>query len=277
MGGNSKINFYGGFTTMTIASGGFDVLGSASNNGNIITGFNCLAAGAGNGINAFNSYGTRAINCNVKCTGAGNGYYFAAGAEECLNCIGESVSGVGIAGANQVNNCRGISTSSNGISAVVVSNSVGISTSSYGIYATTAVNSRAYSSSGSAIYGNTNNCYAESATGKSGVNPNPGINSTYVANANANFTDYVVNLKNCVVINKWNNAGGHNLNAGNAPSAAINCYLEVANASAFNVKSQWGISYKLANNVYSGTSTPVGAGATNVVTNTPDSQGNIIV
>ena len=90
-----------------------------------------------------------------------------------------------------------------------------------------------------------------------------------------NITTYG-SLKNCTIINDWNNASGHGVPA-NSVLTVINCVIKVTNASANCLSAGSAITMKYANNVFEGSTTAVNANITQGITNTQDNQGNILI
>ena len=83
-------------------------------------------------------------------------------------------------------------------------------------------------------------------------------------------------LKNCVIINDWNNTGGHGIPA-NASLVVANSSIKVANTSANCLYSSSPVTMKFANNVFEGSTTPVNINITQGITNTHDNYGNILI
>jgi hypothetical protein len=89
----------------------------------------------------------------------------------------------------------------------------------------------------------------------------------------------MVNFKNAfgnTIISTYNNAAGHAVTP-LAVSVLSNNTLMVTNASANCIYNAGAVSSKWANNTFVGSTTAVSANSTQLVTNTTDSQGNILM
>jgi hypothetical protein len=76
----------------------------------------------------------------------------------------------------------------------------------------------------------------------------------------------------------WNNAGGHLTSTFSlAVKEILNSFLEVTNASAYCITGFNGSTWKWSNNSFKGATTPIDPTFTQGITNTSDSQGNILI
>ena len=228
-----------------------------------------------------NSYG--------ESTGAGDGIqmgnsgYFS-------NCNGKSNTGYGIYAGLPIYNSTGYSAGNYGIYApnAQLYNCNGISAATYGIWGTgEKINGcNALSTGGGALFlqtGNANNCTAYSTVNLAMniFNATTVNNCTFTTLSGATVV-YTVNasagasMKNCVVINDWNNATGHGVDA-NANLTVINCSIKVTNASANCLSAASAVTMKYANNAFEGATVAVNANITQGVTNLSDTKGNIVI
>jgi hypothetical protein len=85
-------------------------------------------------------------------------------------------------------------------------------------------------------------------------------------------------FSNCSFYCYYNNAGGHGLiNTVSAMNFITNCDIRVTNASANCLYATATASNKYSNNNFIGATTPVNANVTQGISNTQDSQGNILI
>lgn len=207
----------------------------------------------GNGAGAYNPtanfYNVRGLSISSNGIRGGNLY----------NCTGISTSGRAIQ-SNTATNCTGISSTAEALYVSAGYNCTGISTSSYGGYGIF-YNSALISSSGTATYQSQYNCYIYS-----------GSNVPCLIS----YTDELVN---CTIICNWDNASGHCMKSNIVMNGkVINCDLKVRNASAYCITTYPGSTIKYANNSFNGSTTPVNtSNVTQGITNTSDSQGNILI
>lgn len=232
---------------------------------------------SGNSIGYDNSYNAGEVqNCIVTA----NLTAIMAQGGTVYNSIGRSTSGTGIQANTRVVNSTGTSSSGIGISSPNGYNCVGISTSGIGLSGTF-TNSTGISTSG---YGGTNgtktNCTLISSSNYASFQEN--LNNSFLqSTTNVPLwlsTGKIVNT--CTALCLWDNVGGHAINTTSASTGVDirSCNLTVTNASAYCINGASGSTYKYANSSYKGSTTPVNT--TNVaqgITNTSDSQGNILI
>lgn len=220
-----------------------------------------------NGQGVYNSYGESTTN--------GSGIDANA-----YNSTGVSVSGTGIGGGSQ--NSIGISTSGSGGNGTI-RNSTLISTSgtagnSGTFYNCTLISTSSYASSASNLY----NCTLISS---SGIAYNQSINSYTIQNCTiqsstnrAMTINNATQVTNCRVLSSYNNVVGHAILCSSGTTSVItNNVLSVANVGASCIIGGASITSKYSSNVYIGSTTPVNANVTQGITNTQDSQGNILI
>jgi hypothetical protein len=244
--------------------------------------------GGGNGC-----YAKTITNCYVITTGGGHAITFPYSGTA-SNCYA-SVSG---AGSGNAIFCQ---------SGVTVTNCTAISTRNSAVYnfAADAISTYAYSTAncgfegGSSGGGNATNCYSYTTATQAylynGIVSNCygvstasyaicGINGGVVTNVyNSSMTTttaiVMVNFKNAfgnTIISTYNNAAGHAVTP-LAVSVLSNNTLMVTNASANCIYNAGAVSSKWANNTFVGSTTAVSANSTQLVTNTHDNQGNILM
>jgi len=235
--------------------------------GNALTGtvsstmYNCFAESYGTGSGITNPTG----NC-YDCTGISISVTAITCNGVVSNCIGRSTSGSGIV-SNFGYNSVGISTSGAGLGGGAFKNSIGISTSNYGASSSQLDNCHVKSSSGVGYY----TFFAGSCILRNSV-----IEST----SNVALTGRLGTIQNCTIKSGWANAGGHAI--GGTVGATF-CYiqnnvLQVSDASAYCLTASGGTTSAIANNTFIGSTTPVNtANVTQTITNTSDSQGNILI
>jgi len=244
---------------------------------------------------------TNIYDTNIECTGStGEAIYVAAG--ETVNCyakvingnaifngagrvynsVGISTNGIGIFCNGEVYDSIGKSVSSKGLSGQRLTNCVGISTSSFGIACTSGRNCVGISTSGVGGQGDFHNStlisssnYAFSGTGTRA------LYNCYVASSSS-ITTFRPNLYNSTVVCKWDNAGGHCTTSNVLLELEIvNSSFKVTNSSAYCINGYGGAggsTWKYANNSFEGSTTPVNtANISQGITNTSDSQGNILI
>lgn len=266
--GSAVVLYYSAIYGLTVNSYGTGI--DTGNSAGYI--YNCIVASSA-GIGIYNNDTSEIANCNVTSVTGGISSTFASvyntratattgigiSAIRVVNSTGLSSTNVGIA-TNNGNNCVGISTTGAGLSGVF-KNSTGISTSGYGgsgsFYTCSLISSSNYAlQSGGTVY--LYNSYAESTS------------SPVTARAN---------IYNSTVRCFWNNAGGSCTNSFVVGShEVVNSHLEVTNASAYCITGYVGSTWKYTNNSFKGATIPVNT--TNIaqgITNTSDSQGNILI
>ena len=271
-----------------------------------INGFTVTATGT----NSTGIYLIRANidGCNSVATNAGIWVIIGT----LTNSYGESTgagAGIDISNSGYAANCNGKSNTGYGISTnVTVSNSTGYSAGNYGIYVPSGIlnNCTGISAASNGIWGNNNritNCSAISTGALASLIQNGVINaSSFYSSVNSGLNIFnsttVYNsviatlsgattiitsntsgsacLKNCSIINDWNNAGGHCIPA-NASLVVANCSIKVANASANCLNSSSAVTMKYANNSFEGATVPVNINITQGITNLSDTKGNITI
>ena len=82
---------------------------------------------------------------------------------------------------------------------------------------------------------------------------------------------------NSSIQSSWNNAAGHGIRPSIANTEIVECVIEVTNASANAINATTAPTTKYANNAFKGATTPINANITQVITNTQDNQGNILI
>ena len=197
-----------------------------------------------NNINNVNAY-----NSNFTSDGD-SGLSFGNGTSNCYNCVGSSTASHGIYVFNgELHNCSGFSTAGYGIqlgsSSSVVYSSIGKSTADNGF--NLATSSRAF------------NCYAESS-----------------ANAGVRFKGAGV-FTNGVAKSTGTSSFSQAVFCNVSGAEVTNCDLIVTTASNNCISGNLLITAKLANNTYKGSTVAVNSNITNSITNTQDSQGNILI
>jgi len=197
-----------------------------------------------NNINNVNAY-----NSNFTSDGD-SGLSFGNGTSNCYNCVGSSTASHGIYVFNgELHNCSGFSTAGYGIqlgsSSSVVYSSIGKSTADNGF--NLATSSRAF------------NCYAESS-----------------ANAGVRFKGAGV-FTNGVAKSTGTSSFSQAVFCNVSGAEVTNCDLIVTTATNNCISGNVLITAKLANNTYKGSTVAVNSNITNSITNTQDSQGNILI
>ncbi len=222
-----------------------------------------------------------AQNCTGRSSGGGIGFYNAS---QALNCSGYSSGGVGFyAYINTINeNCSGWSSANigfqvNGSINCKVMNCSGYSTASYGMYtyngfisnstAWSTVNYGLYQSNGGDGYGSIDNCVI-TADASAALFSNFALNTT---------------ISNCTIFSRYNNAAGHaivlgaTLFSGPPNVDVLKNTLIVSNASANCLYAAAAYTSKYVSNVFKNATIPVNANITQLVVNTEDNQGNILI
>jgi len=194
--------------------------------------------------NIYNSTGVSNSGIGISC----NGNVFES--------MGISVSNTGIQ-AQRMNKCIGISTSGKGLHGGS-RNCTGISTSGFGgasgdFYNSTLISSSNYGLSGANAY----NCSVQS--------------STSIATSSCSIYNSTIR---CL----WNNVGGHcTITFALGLREIVNSILEVTNSSAYCISAYVGSTWKYANNSFKGATIPINPSLIQGITNTSDSQGNILI
>ena len=246
----------------------------------------CNSVAVGNGIQVIigtltNSYG--------ESTGSGLGIDIG-NSGYCSNCNGKSSTGYGISAGVPIYNSVGYSAGNYGIYCPnsPLYNCNGISAASYGIwgYNEKINNCNAFSSGGIAMFsqnGSVNNCTAYSSVNSAmNIYSSTEVNnstfttltgSTVIVTSGASGT---ASMKNCVIINNWNNSAGHGMPA-NSILSILNCVIKVSNTSANCINAVSPVTMKYANNTFEGATLAINANITQGITNITDTKGNIII
>lgn len=281
-GVNNTIPYINGATIRTFSHGAYYNTGVVADKCTIST------FGGGHGI-----YISRISNSYVETSAGGHGIVFpySGRASNCYSYVYGSGSGYAIwcqSGAI-VTNCTAISTRNAAI--------YNFAAESYNCYAYSTAgagfecgsnaggnvyNSTSISTAGSSIQyaGIISGCYVTSTAGRAVEGINGGVtsnvyNSTCITSSAG--TCYHVNdfINNSVKCN-WNNSGGYGVLC-LANNTITNNTIIVTNASANALYQASAITLKYANNCFKGSTTPVNANITQGVSNTQDSQGNILL
>ena len=257
----------------------------------------------------YNAYGSTGL-------ASANSIFIQSGVEA-HNCIGEGVGMGINSVSSKIYNCIGKSTSNNGINMRGGTNCYGYSQGGYGIHVNFATNALFQScvgestgNSGFSIV-NAAGCKFHNCSGKSTVSFGFYANGTYDGwegfhclgystvsvgirggrlfnctgisdGAAAGEQLYGDGIYNCTFRSNWDNVAGHafRLRGGNlTPIDVLNCTLEVTNAGAYCLEQSFlSGDYKIANNTFKGSTVAIEpTGITNVVANTSDSFGNILI
>jgi hypothetical protein len=241
--------------------------------------------GGGNGCSV-----SLITNCYVITTGGGHAIAFP-GSGRASHCYA-SVSGVGSGRAIScvygvtVTNCTAISTRNSAVYNLGATSvfTYAYSTAGSGFEAGSSTrgsvtNCFAYATAGNAYLYNdeVTNCYGES-TSANAVNCFPAGN-VYNSTMRASAAIVGAAINRCIgstFISTYNNAAGHAF-APYASALISNNTFIVANTGANCIYSAGAISVKYANNTFIGSTTGVNANVSQSVTNTTDSQGNILM
>ena len=232
----------------------------------------------GTGTGTYLSSGTIS-NCHVEST-SGDALYNSVGS--IYNSIGIATSGRGIVCNGEVYNSTGQSTSGYGIVAQRLTNCVAISSTNFASNTGISRNCTFISTSGTALFrGKHQNATIISSSGY-GVSEPVELDSCYVessSNRPLNLRDNS-NIVNSSIFCKWNNASGSGTISLTIRTNPIvtNCSIKVTNASAYCLDMYVGSTLRYANNSFQGATTPVNTtNVTQGITNTSDSQGNILI
>lgn len=229
---------------------------------------NCYVVTTGGGHAILFPYSGTASHCYASVSGTGSGY--------AISCV----SGV------TITNCTAISTRNTAVYNFGATSTFtyAYSTAGNGFLAGSSTrgsvtNCFAYATAGNAYLYNdeVTNCYGES-TSTNAVNCFPAGN-VYNSTMRASASIVGSAINRCIgstFISTYNNANGHALNP-YASALITNNTLIVANVGATCIYSAGVISVKYANNSFIGATTGVHANVSQLVTNTTDSQGNILM
>jgi len=181
-----------------------------------------------------------------------------------LNSTGRSNLREGILNEATLSNCSGYSMSYKGIynssSLGIVTGCTGVSASSTGLQGA-AFNSVGYSSASFAL----GNYSSEKLVGCVGIS----ILQACAVNG--------VSYTNCSFESRWNDVGGHAFVMNQFTTELVNCTFKVANVGASCIYAGTSRNLKYIGSSFSGATVPVDSNITQIATNTPDSQGNIIL
>ena len=282
------------YYTFTTSTGGTPVIYNDGYTGFTVDGLFAQVNGSGYVFSAVGGTGAGVFNnCTAISTGTGSGMNIDV-SSSADNCYVSVNSGTGVALASRISNSRIMSDTGVAVSAVAPNQSFrqGTAANCY-LYSrtyrvaqdtlctdSTLISESGFCSVGSALY----NCYCYTNTsGVAGGNFNqPEFYNCYLVSAAAvtipsGIAAIVVNSQ---VICAWNNTGGHAFNVGNnygGTSKVYNSHIKVANASANCLKGSVAVNMYYTNNVFEGATTPVNANVTQLIVNTHDNQGNILV
>mgnify|MGYP003111524000 CR=1 FL=1 len=231
---------------------------------------------------------TTLINCTSY---ANSGMAFYVGAGILLNCVGESISNIGIrasGGNNTLSNCTGKSESNYGIrvggdSSTVYTkckNTTGFSSSNYGFYIDGFAEVRNCDAHSASLAGALITSTVVGATHKK-----PRIyDCTFISEgANGAFANGSVQMFDSSFISQYDNANGHGLTTGNVtgasdPTILSGCTFQCENASANGFKNTLaGYETKIAACKFHGMTTDINDVNSNQMSNTPDSYNNILI
>jgi len=276
-GANSIVDFNGSLVKLTSTTPSadfyaFGTYGASSKFYNLRVVSNCLGVNISiNTIEAYNfnsistlasgsGFGIKNIGLLRDSYGESNGGFgiHCVGATETHNCMGRTTSGTAIRGGGT--KLTGVATTGYGIiyQGSNLVDCMGISTSGVGISSAQTLDNLktiAISSSGRAFNGN-GNVY----------------NSLFISQSANGANLDGVKVYNSTIITNWNNAGAI---AAMTPDTIVNCSLRVANLSASCIGGT--ATTKYANNSFEGATTPVAGTITQGISNTADSQGNILI
>jgi len=196
--------------------------------------------------------------------------------------------GIGLSYEKVLTNSIGISAGDSGISHYgfglghVLSGCKGYSSVLYGIECLRdVVNCFGYSDASDGIhcvgYTNIINSVGYSAVNYGGYLSGQAKNSSFYSLAGAGVGAVNINIVNCVIETEYNNAAGHGIQAfgGSVIAEVCNTKIKVANSGAYCLTGFAG-SCKISNNSFEGSTTPIDPTITNSITNSQDSQGNLI-
>lgn len=222
--------------------------------------YNCYGESTTNGYGIYSN--TDIYDCTGVSSTGGFGMYVA----RAHNCIGLSTSGTAIVATAGAFNCSATSVSGAAFSGTQCYNCYGVTTSNYAFTACGVYNSVGISSSSRA--------YNQSVGSYTIVNSYFSSASNYVC-AIGNSTRF----ENNTVVCNWDNAGGHAIRMNtNAGCIITNNSIRVRNSSAYCLTGSGAVTPKYSINKFEGSTTPINTAlVTQVITNTSDSQGNILI
>jgi hypothetical protein len=282
------------YYTFTTSTGSTPVIYNDGYTGFTVDGLFAQVNGSGYVYSALGGTGAGIFNnCTAISTGTGSGMNVDVGSSA-DNCYVSVNSGTGAAIASRISNSRIMSDTGVAVSAVAPNQSFrqGTAANCY-LYSrtyrvaqdtlctdSTLISESGFCSVGSALY----NCYCYTNTSGVGTGNfnQPEFYNCYLISAGAITMPSVIAaiVVNSQVICAWNNAGGHAFNVGNnygGTSKVYNSHIKVANASANCLKGSVAVNMYYTNNVFEGATIPVNANVTQLIVNTHDNQGNILV
>jgi hypothetical protein len=300
-GASSEIYFYGGLTKDTVNTAHT----TAIFNCKVMEGYNGLVTDVSAGVTGCAvSVGIFRNVKSIVSSGGGTGFYVTATCVSATNIYGYSISsftyGVLISGGGTYTNITGESIAGLGlgsnVSSAKIYNSVGRSTTEKGIHSSNGglwINCVGISSSyiGLNAYGGTfKNCNGYSATGNGvylqdgndvndvSFNGGTATSDGAIAMIRSAGAGYKNTIKLVSITCKWNNAGGHafqKISSGNVWLS--NCSLAVTNASANCLHATSAVTMTWGLNTFEGSTTAVNANVTQLLVNTADAQGNLLL
>jgi hypothetical protein len=240
----------------------------------------------GNGTAISSAYTSNAQFYNCYGESTGSGYGLSLRTSRVYNCTSISVSSGAYLDQSLVFNSILQSTSGDAVLYGNLYNCTVISTSGKGIDRASAFNSTILSTSGVAFSAQSHvyhNCVIRSSSANA-VNGGADVYNSSIYTDTASISSglgAIANYYGCSLRTNWNNASGHLLTSslsGTISYEIVNCFMQVANASAYIMTSANASNVKYANNTYKGSTTPINtAVVTQTIVNTQDNQGNILL
>ena len=225
-------------------------------------------------------------NSFVQCTSSGYGVNLSNTSTIANNIISYSNTGVAVAGG-LLNNSTAYSSGGYGVSGTNVRNCTIISDGNIAAYLSNIYNSSVYSTSnvGAFIQNQTITTSTIISTANSGVQlfDTSNISTSYISTTSANpallFSNNSLTskAKNCTIVNTANSASGHGVRFNFTNAYLLDCQIQVANTSANCMYAASALAVRYAGCKFEGATTSINANITQAITNTPDSQGNIII
>lgn len=225
-------------------------------------------------------------NSFVQCTSSGYGVNLSNTSTIANNIISYSNTGVAVAGG-LLNNSTVYSSGGYGVSGTNVRNCTIISDGNIAAYLSNIYNSSVYSTSnvGAFIQNQTITTSTIISTANSGVQlfDASNISTSYISTTSANpallFSNNSLTskAKNCTIVNTANSASGHGVRFNFTNAYLLDCQIQVANTSANCMYAASAFAVRYAGCKFEGATTSINANITQAITNTPDSQGNIII
>lgn len=245
-----------------------------------------FSAVGGSGAGNFN-------NCTAISTGIGNGLNVDVGSSA-NNCYVSVNSGTGVANSGTISNSKVIADTGVAVSATAPNQSFrqGRTTNCY-LYSRTyrvaqdtlcfnclLISESGFCSVGSALYDSY--CFTNTSGVATGVFNQPEFYNCYLISASAVTIPSVIAaiVVNSQVICAWNNIAGHAFNVSNnygSVTRVFNSHVKVANSAANCLKGAVSVNMYYTNNTFEGATTPINANVTQLITNTQDNQGNILI